>query len=148
MPGGRKRRQMVITLLREDGMGFPYKPPRMRDDCFSVPHEYWTSGWHRELSLPAKAMLLIALPFHLASAWPASAPSRYGLSSDTAERCLRELRQRKIVGAEPKCVREARSDTGWTTRWYYTLTGDFSTNHEAPSSQEDGEPSWALEGSI
>ena len=51
-----------MTLLREDGSGesFEYSH-RAGDWWLQLPYAYWMEGHFLTLSLPAKAMLLIAL---------------------------------------------------------------------------------------
>lgn len=104
---GRGRSRMVsITLLQEDGSGAAYSRPQSREDrYFQLPVEYWTSSWYRNLSFPAKLMLLLAadldrgdgftLPAEKASAW-------YGISADTAERGLLKLRQLELMQRKPE----------------------------------------------
>lgn len=78
--------------------------------------------------LPAKVMLLIALsrpdgfplPYDRAPAW-------YGVSSDSAEEGLRELRATGLLAVERNWVKAPRSETGWTGELMYTLQGSFST---------------------
>jgi hypothetical protein len=86
-----------IELLREDGSGGPYvHPAEELEPYFQLPHDYWEHGWHRRLTLAAKAALLIALslqagrerfglPTVRGAAW-------YGLSTGTLSRGIRELR--------------------------------------------------------
>lgn len=99
----RKGRLAQITALREDGSRQPYTYPRGGrgdDRYFQLPYAYWTDehAWHTNLSFPAKVMLLIALsltpPFLLPTE---KAPRWYGISTDSAERGLRELRKASLL---------------------------------------------------
>ncbi len=127
----RSGRRASVTLLREDGSGEPYEHPYRAggDWWLQLPYAYWLEGHFLALSLPAKAMLLVALSlpdgFYLPSertdAW-------YGISPDSADRGLRELRRAALLDADRKWVKNQRSDTGWTEHWTYTLIGPFSSS--------------------
>ena len=120
-----------MTLLREDGSGEPYEHPhRAGDDRWlQLPYAYWLEDHFLALSLPAKAMLLVALSlpdgFYLPSE---KADDWYGISPDSAERGLRELRKTDLLASDREWVKNQRSDTGWTEHWTYTLTGPFSSS--------------------
>jgi hypothetical protein len=60
---GRERR-IRVTLLREDGSTEPYTGPKgntVQDRFLRLDHAFWAEGWWEKLSLPATAMLLVAL---------------------------------------------------------------------------------------
>lgn len=125
----RSKRRSVVTLLREDGSREPYEHPyKNKERYLRLPDTYWRDGWMNKLSLVGKTMLLIALerpdgfelPFERAPRW-------YGLSADSAYRGLRELHTHELVEVDHAWVRDARSDTGWSPKYTYTLTGPFST---------------------
>jgi hypothetical protein len=124
---GRSGRLSAVTLLREDGSGEKYEHPYAEGNYFKLPHEYWLEGHYRTLSLPAKAILLIALslpadfyiPYEKAKPW-------YGLSGDTAGRGLRELQKKGMLAVEPRWVRNHRSDTGWIEQRHYRLLSPYS----------------------
>ncbi len=67
---------------------------RPDDRFFNLSHRFWTEDWHRQLDLPATAMLLVALceppGFELVTE---RVPDWYGWSGDTAERGLKTLAQ-------------------------------------------------------
>lgn len=124
----RVRRRLSVTLLNENGRGEEYGHPRLSGDRWlRLPHAYWREGYFRSLSLPAKVMLLVALSlpdgFYLPSEY---APAWYGVSPDTAERGLRELRMRRILRPDVEWKPNNRSDKFYTERWTYTLIGAFS----------------------
>jgi hypothetical protein len=52
----------------------------------------------------------------------------YGISPDSADRGLRELRKATLLHTDRQWVKNQRSDTGWTEHWTYTLTGPFSSS--------------------
>jgi hypothetical protein len=129
----RSGRYASVTLLREDGSGGVYEHPRSAGDSWlRLPYAYWLEDYFLTLSLPAKAMLLIALslpdgfflPSERVGTW-------YGISSDSAERGLRELREAALFHVNREWIRNQRSDTGWTERRSYTLSGSFSTSARA-----------------
>ncbi|KUN48342.1 hypothetical protein AQJ27_06050 [Streptomyces olivochromogenes] len=91
----------VITKLHEDGSGQAYTIPGegLGDPYFQLPFEYWDKGWHNNLSLPGKAMLLIAssqrkLKFTLPQE---RMPEWYGISADSAGKGIRELMKHGIL---------------------------------------------------
>ena len=126
---GRSGRRATVTLLCEDGSGEKYKRPVSKDDTwFHLPHAYWMDEHYRKLSLPAKAMLLVALslsddfylPLEKADPW-------YGISGDSAGRGLRELGNEGLLEYRQGWVKNQRSDTGWIEQRRYTLTGPYAT---------------------
>lgn len=110
---------------REEGSGWP-----RGDWYFVIPHEYWLEGWDQKLSLPAKAMLLIALKETGTSPsfWMRhdDAPAWYGISSDTAQRGLAELVSEGLMQVFHQKIAAAKSPSGYTTRDHYTLRSPFS----------------------
>ncbi len=125
---GRVKRMAAITLLKEDGSGDDYQHPfDTGEQWLHLPHNYWYDRHYLSLSLRAKVMLLIALErpdgFYLPHE---KAPLWYGVSADSAGSGLRELRKVGLLEEDREWVRTERSDTGWTERLTYTLTGPFS----------------------
>ncbi len=127
---GRERvgRKSKLVLLREDGSDDPYTRPQTNTDpYFKLSYDYWTKAYFDTLSLPAKALLLIVLsrpnelylPLEQAKPW-------YGISADTAQRGLAELRDKDLVAARTEWVQEARSETGWIEKRFYTPAGNFA----------------------
>jgi len=135
----RSKRLSDIILLKEDGSGDPYERPlndRAEDRWLQLPHGYWLDGHYETLHLPAKVMLLIALsrpdgfplPYDRAPAW-------YGISSDSAEEGLRELRATGLLTVQRNWVKAPRSETGWTAELLYTLQDSFSTAERKKASR-------------
>lgn len=126
----RKKRLASVTLLREDGSGQAYRHHPFHDPkpaYFLLPFEYWTEGYFKELSLPAKAMLLIALSLPAGFPLPAErAPSWYGISETTARRGFRELRQKGLIAVEKEYKEAPLAPMGYTAVNFYTLQGPFS----------------------
>lgn len=127
---GRAGRRASVTLLREDGSGEPYDHPHRSGDArwLQLPHAYWLEDHFRELTLPGKAMLLVVLSlpdgFYLPSE---RAEEWYGISADSADRGLRELRREGLLHTEQDWVKNQQSDTGWTQHWTYMLLGSYSS---------------------
>jgi hypothetical protein len=124
----RSGRLSAVTLLREDGSGEGYgRPVADGDNWFNLSHTYWLEEHYRALSLPAKAMLLIALslpldfylPYEKAKPW-------YGISPDSAGRGLRELEKASLLLSVPEWKKNHRSDTGWIEQRHYMLLGPYA----------------------
>ncbi len=125
---GRLRR---VWLLEETGSGAPYAhgsaAKRERLDYFKLPHAFWLEGWNERLSLPAIAVLLIALslpntfslPHERAGEW-------YGLSRDTIRRGVAELRRHELLAMRATWKATPLSPTGAAEDRRYTLTGSFA----------------------
>jgi hypothetical protein len=139
---GRSGRLSAVTLLQEDGSGEKYEHPFAEGNYFNLPHKYWTEEHYRTLSLPAKAMLLIALslpanfyiPYERAKAW-------YGISADTAGRGIRELEKAQMVAVERRWEKNHRSDTGWVEQRRYKLLGPYSKQPPADRLGDDASSS-------
>jgi hypothetical protein len=120
-----------VTLLREDGSGQPYTHPgsnENRSRYFQLPFEYWRQGVYRQLGLPGKAMLLVALSLPAGFSLPAHrAPDWYGISASTAERGLRELRRADILAVERVSKEAPLAPEGYTIFNQYTLLPPFRT---------------------
>ncbi len=127
----RTGRMASITLLKEDGSGDSYQHPHHAGDgenWLQLPHAYWLEEFHQSLSLPAKAMLLVALSLPDGFPLPADrVPKWYGISADSAERGLRELRKAGVLDVDEQWVKNAKSETGWTQERHYTLDEPFSS---------------------
>lgn len=142
-------RGLSVTLLKEDGQGAEYEHPhRANEQWLRLPYAYWRKGYHESLSLPAKAMLLVALSLNDEFQLPSERASRwYGFSSDTAERGLRQLREEHILDGDFEWERDYRSPTLHTQRWTYTLRGDFAKAAVNAASKSRGVKKAGSEGS-
>jgi hypothetical protein len=133
--GTRINRRANVMPLREDGSGKTYSRPGLdprgtSTGYFWLPIRYWLDAWHRELSLPAKATLLIWLSatsqqLYFAMSYE-QAPNWYGISERTAERGVRELERLGLMTSLGQKVADARSPLGHTIRYHRSLTGAFS----------------------
>ncbi|MEK7423225.1 MAG: hypothetical protein AAB131_05225 [Actinomycetota bacterium] len=137
----RAGRKASITLLKEDGSGDPYEHPHKAgdgDNWLQLPHAYWLEEFHQSLSLPAKAMLLVALSLPDGFPLPADrVPKWYGISADSAERGLRELRKAGVLDVDEQWVKNAKSETGWTQERHYTLDEPFSSTARKKAAATD-----------
>lgn len=125
----RKGRLAQVQLLREDGSGRPYEHPFGTGEAyFKIPSAYWTdeNRWYRSLSLPARAMLLIALslddgfylPFDRTKSW-------YGLSADTARTGFGELSATGVLKVTTRYITAPLTPAGFIERRHYTLRPPF-----------------------
>ncbi|MBN9618338.1 MAG: hypothetical protein J0H43_01160, partial [Actinobacteria bacterium] len=124
-----RARQITVTLLKPDGSGADYgnRPlgATADDRFFNLTHRFWTDDWHRQLDLPAVAMLLVALcepltGFELATE---RVPEWYGWSADTAERGLKTLHDHGLINVHKRVQKAPLAPLGVTIRNVYTLTG-------------------------
>ncbi|MCX4915309.1 hypothetical protein [Streptomyces sp. NBC_00687] len=121
----------TITKLHEDGSGRRYTSPgeRVGDPYFQLAYEYWDKGWHNTLSLPAKAMLLIAsnqrkLEFTLPQE---RIPDWYGISADSAGKGIRELSKHGIlVQVDEEWFDTLKTRSGRGLRPVYSLLPPFT----------------------
>lgn len=134
----RKNRLAEVTYLREDGSGRPYEhhPSQDRNPGYlTLPFGYWADGYYEELSLAAKAMLLIArdLPDHFPL--PSErAPDWYGISERTARRGFRELREKNLITVAKEYKEAPLAPEGYTAVNFYTLLPPFG-----PKAAEESE---------
>lgn len=132
----RSGRLAKITLLDESGDGTDYSSPGKA--YLKLPFAYWTAdeAWHHQLSLPAKATLLIALSLKQPFALPAErAEDWYGISPDTIDRGQRELRSHGILERHFTVVDDWLSGTGKRTDYTFTLQAPFAAAHKKPTSK-------------
>jgi hypothetical protein len=138
----RRKRLREITLLYEDGSGRPYRHPgeqgaEGRGHYFKLPYAYWRLNVHNRISLPAKAVLLIALSLRDDFVLPTERGIQwYGLSRDSVRKGLRDLRLLGFLG-----MRELRKDAplsanGFTLERHYTLRAPFRQANAAAEKRE------------
>lgn len=124
----RAGRLLQVTALAEDGSGRPYHHPgsQPRSDYLQLPYAYWEQGWDQRLSLPGKAVLLIALSLGDLFWLPARhGPAWYGLSPSTIERGVRDLRIHQLLGARAVRKPAPLAAAGYTAEHRYTLHAPF-----------------------
>jgi hypothetical protein len=145
---GRAGHMISFKLLQEDGTGDPYRHPlETSENWLRLPYTYWLDGYYLELSLPAKAMLLVALSLPDGFYLPAKRTKDwYGLSTASAERGLEQLRSKNLLVYSTAWRKEQRSKTGWIEQRTYTLIGPFSTAaREAAANRRPGRRSKAAQ---
>lgn len=123
----RSGRLARITALEEDGHRSAYTYPVSR--YLKLPFAYWTAeqAWHRTLSLPAKAMLLVSLSLKANFVLPAEkVHDWYGISGDTADRGLRELQKLDLLSRRFRTVDNWTSPTGRMTIYTFRLKQPFT----------------------
>lgn len=129
----RQGKLVNISALDESGKGREYTYPsgKGRGRYFKLSEEFWTAEerWYRTLSLPAKAMLLVASSLKPGFVLPqAQIPRWYGISSDTAARGLHELADRDLLEVAKANRHEPLSPTKYVIEHVYTLQTPFAQN--------------------
>ncbi|MBI5103899.1 MAG: hypothetical protein HZB46_02715 [Solirubrobacterales bacterium] len=124
----RTNRVLRVTLLDEGGDGADYQHPgEVRDTPYlQLPYAYWLDGHAEKLTLPGKAMLLIALslpdwfslPFNKGPVW-------YGIGASTVERGIRELRRTDVLEHYLAWRKAPLLAQGWTQDMRYRLLPPF-----------------------
>jgi hypothetical protein len=120
-------RMREVTILREDGSGEPYRHPGEegavdRGHYFKLPYAYWHGNYNNRLSLPAKAVLLIALSLRDDFLLPGErAQDWYGVSRDTIRKGLRDLRLYGLITMKAETKPTPLSALGYTLERRYTL---------------------------
>ncbi|MBD3915084.1 hypothetical protein [Nocardioides hwasunensis] len=123
----RSGRLARITLLDESGNGEPYTSPEKA--YLKLPFAYWSAeeAWYAQLTLRAKATLLIALSLRQPFVLPAErAESWYGISADSIDRGQRELRKHGILTRNFTVVPDWLSGTGSRTDYTFSLKSPFA----------------------
>ncbi|MFV0460700.1 MAG: hypothetical protein ACK5MT_18230 [Actinomycetales bacterium] len=124
-----RERKVTVTLLSADGTGQPYTRPTgatQADRFIRLNHQFWTDGWAQTLTLPAIAMLMVALHEKPGFTLPTEhMPSWYGWSPDTAERGLRELEAQGLVHIGKESYTDPLSPSGVSSRNVYTVRAPF-----------------------
>jgi hypothetical protein len=123
-------RELEITLREDSSRRRAYKRPTTGDRSdwfFNLSHAYFLDGWHKRLSAPAKAVLLVShcnepgfeLNQRRGEIW-------WGLSGDTLGRGLIELQDVGVLSARPIKRKAPAARTGYTLVPLYTLLPPFA----------------------
>ncbi len=124
-----RERKVTVTLLSADGTGRPYARPKggsSGDRFVRLSHRFWIDRWDQRLTLPAIAMLLLALHEKPGFTLPTEkVPDWYGWSADTAERGLSELEDHGLVRISNEAYTNPLSPTGLSSRNVYTVLPPF-----------------------
>ena len=124
----RDGRRLRVILLAADGSGEPYEHPGDEPDgrYLTIPFAYWEQGWHRRLSLPGKAFLLIGLSLADGFNLPAEkGPAWYGIAPDTIERGVADLLKHDLVDVRRMAKKAPLAPEGYTIENRYTLRPPF-----------------------
>lgn len=124
----RHRRVRKVFLLQEDGSGKKFRRATGADrGYFKVPYEYFTQRWHGELALAGKATLILCLAQAPTFVLPAEhAAGWYGISADTLQRGLDELRDLGLIKVWSRAKKAPRTRFGYTVENHYALQGPFA----------------------
>jgi hypothetical protein len=123
-----RERKVRVTLLREDASSSEYtRPGKGNTDRFlRLSHRFWLDEWSERLSLPALAMLLVALHEKPGFELPTERmPDWYGWSADTAERGFAQLEEHGLLLKTSRLVKAPLSPTGITRVNQYWLQPPF-----------------------
>ncbi|MFC8625687.1 hypothetical protein [Streptomyces anulatus] len=133
------QRRTTVTKRMEDGSG-PYEPPMNKGEKYlQLPFEYWEKAMHTKLSLPGKAMLLIALA-QRKNKFPlvhARVSEWYGLAQKTVATGIEDLVAHEVLepaGFEYFDTLAARSGRG--SRPLYRLVDPFHQRGLPPTGLE------------
>lgn len=123
----RDRRIRKAILLMEDGSGRDFERATGQGrGYFKLPYEYFTERWHLKLKLAGKATLLICLAQSPTFTLPTEpAASWYGVSADTLQRGLDELRDLELLKTWSRAKKAPRTRFGYTVENNYALRGPF-----------------------
>jgi hypothetical protein len=136
---GRRGSLAEITVLREDGSGRRYAAGTAGGLWLHLPFAYWEDNWCGILTLPEKAVLLIALSllddFYLPQE---KGPSWYGLSADTMGRGLRGLKDHGLLTERVLQKAAPGAPHGYTRQHYYTLRAPFGPQGKVSGSAKGG----------
>jgi hypothetical protein len=126
-----------ITLLKEDGSGdLWFKAGSVTEPgpgFFVLPFDYWTKSFVDRLTIPGKALLLIALAETQDPKKPRfamaveRAPDFYGISERTAERGYNELRREKLLLVHRQKVADPKHPAGRRDVYWRALASPFAT---------------------
>jgi hypothetical protein len=125
----RRGRILNITALAEDGSDRPYRHPGeqgAREPYFKLSYSYWRDGYHERLTLPGKAVLLIALTL---GDWfwlpPRHAPTWYGVSPSTLQRGLADLFKNDVLDRRWHYKEAPLTEAGFTREYHWILRAPF-----------------------
>lgn len=140
-PGPRNGHSRTIELRSENGADQPYTAPSdgTGNGYFQLPFDYWLTPTPNgqppfiEFTAPGKAVLLILLSE--TSGRPstpitvAAMKDRYGISTSTGDRGLRELSKAGLLLVKPQRLASTQSATGYIYVHHRALATPYSTSH-------------------
>jgi len=129
------RKGVRVELRKEDGSGTKYSPPGggPNDLYFQLPLAYWLNDYYMTLSLPGKAMLMIALGEQPEFELPvAQAQKFYGISPDTAARGFGELVRAGLALYEVRTVKDPMAPVGKRSVKFWRLQPPYQRAMAVP----------------
>lgn len=130
-----------LRLRLEDGTGQDWfkagSAPEDGPGYFAFPHEYWTDGYYRKLTMPGKAMLLLTLAETHDPRTPSftmayeRAMDWYGISERTAERGFTQLANTGLLLSKIRKIPDRRHPAGRRPETWRALAFPFSTEWRA-----------------
>lgn len=128
----RESRLVRIAPRREDGKADYTKPAGGKEPdehYFTLPHSFWKDEWFARLKMPALAVFLIIAKETNAKSEIHPTLKQfedwYGISRKSAQAGVKQLHEEGLLSRRFEQVWAPLSKTGYTTRVYYSLTGDF-----------------------
>ncbi|MCI2956508.1 hypothetical protein MN032_02280 [Agromyces atrinae] len=132
------RRGGKVYALQEDGSREPYTSPA--GGYSKLPFAYWRDGWHRELSLSAKAVMLIGLSLKPGFIMPQpQVKTWYGISADTWGKGVLELRKAHLLDTRTGKDRDWLRGKGYRFDIEYSMLAPFNTRAEPVKKKEEPE---------
>jgi len=120
------RRGGKVTSLLEDGSGEPYMSPKTL--YFRLPFSYWQQEWHRRLTMPGQAVLLIGLTQEPGFVVPQTQVKNwYGISPDTWSTGVSELMKNKVLTSVRGKKRNWMKGKAYNYDLEHTLSPPFNT---------------------
>ncbi|HEY7932945.1 MAG TPA: hypothetical protein VID48_03890, partial [Solirubrobacteraceae bacterium] len=123
----RRGRQTSATAQCEDGSGKPYERPDLDGArCLELDHRYWNEDYHKRLTVPGKAVMLIALTLGDWFALPTRrGPQWYGISRSTLERGFKNAYECAVLGTRFSLKQAPLAPKGYTKQNHYILLAPF-----------------------
>ncbi len=123
----RAGREIRAVLLREDGSRSAYRHPHQDHQPYlQLDYRYWREGFHERLSVPGKAVLLIALTLGDWFSLPTRrGPDWYGISRSTLARGFRDARRGGVLDMRFDFKEAPLAPQGYTKENYYRLLAPF-----------------------
>jgi hypothetical protein len=131
----REGRLSLVRPRREDGKA-DYTPPNgtkkmWSEAYFTLPGALWTEEWFAKLNLAELAVLLIVAKETTTKDEMYVTEDRvhewYGISPNTLRKGVQGLERNGLLKRRPERRKAPLTSLGYTIRWWYSLTGPFSS---------------------
>lgn len=123
-----------LTLLNPDRSGSPFPLRITATETCRLSAGYFFGNYHNRLSLPGKAVLLVAIALGGSFTLPADVPGWYGLSSDTIRRGISILRTVGLLDVSVVLDPAPLTGTGYVSRRTYRVLSPFDQHRGLPAS--------------